>query len=214
MAASGAPSPVADDPEALMLQAQSMRIRVEAQLRHGPASSGTLAMVLGESIALTNRYLQRMAEHGFIEEVTDLSVSRERRWRLAVAGPQFLPAISRNPETRALVDEISRLNFAADIDDLMRSHIEQEKNGTRTHQLPYSRGVIYVTATELDEFFDEYIELLCRYGGSAEDAPPGARAVLTRFMAFPAPAPPVDGPADDAAPAGERTRRLSRVPRA
>ena len=71
-------------------------------------------------------------------------------------------------------------------------------------QLPYSRGVIHVTADELKEFFEEYIKLLLRYQPPAERASPGARAVVTSFMAYPSPPPPVtDAPAAAPAPGQE-----------
>ncbi|MEU5688421.1 ArsR/SmtB family transcription factor [Streptomyces venezuelae] len=54
--------------------------------------------------------------------------------------------------------------------------------------LPYSRGTIRLTLPELREFFEEYIALLNRYKRSDADTPDGARTVLTRFLAFPAPA--------------------------
>ncbi|MFD6433624.1 ArsR/SmtB family transcription factor [Streptomyces venezuelae] len=53
--------------------------------------------------------------------------------------------------------------------------------------LPYSRGTIRLTLPELREFFEEYIALLNRYKRPDADTPDGARTVLTRFLAFPAP---------------------------
>ncbi|WP_254648938.1 hypothetical protein [Streptomyces sp. GbtcB7] len=52
---------------------------------------------------------------------------------------------------------------------------------------PYSRGSIRLTLPELRAFFEEYIALLNRYKRPEADTPPGARTVLTRFLAFPAP---------------------------
>lgn len=93
---------------------------------------------------------------------------------------------------RALIDEINRINFAADLDDLMRSQLEQDERGTwEGGQVPYSRGVIHVTPCELAEFLEEYNKLLSRFEHSEGDARAGARAVLTRLMTFPAPRPPI-----------------------
>lgn len=186
-----APVRTTTDPAALILLAQPMRLRIDAQLRHGPASSSTLALVLGESIDLTNYHLQQMTEHGFIEEIPELSEGRKRWWRSAHKQLIFPPREEQTPEMRALIDEMNRINFAADLDDLMRSQLEQEESEIWLRSLPYSRGVIHVTSGELAEFFEEYTRLLSRYERSPEDTPPEARAVLTRFMAFPAPAPPV-----------------------
>ncbi|MEU5252571.1 hypothetical protein [Streptomyces longwoodensis] len=55
-----------------------------------------------------------------------------------------------------------------------------------------------MTLPELRAFFEEYVALLNRYKRPGADTPPGARTVLTRMIAFPAPA--VDDDRDDPAP--------------
>ncbi|HEX6520478.1 MAG TPA: ArsR family transcriptional regulator [Streptosporangiaceae bacterium] len=179
------------DLTSLMLQAQPMRLRIDAQLRHGPASSSTLARVLGESIEFTNLHLLQMTERGFIEEVPELSDGQERWWRSASAELRLPPRKEQTAEMRALIDEINRINFAADVDDLMRSQLEQDESESWESQFHYSRGAIHVTPGELVEFLQEYSKLLSRYERREGDARAGVRAVLTRIVAFPAPAPPV-----------------------
>jgi Helix-turn-helix domain len=176
----------------LTVLAQPMRLRIEAQLQHGPASSTTLARVLGESIELTNLHLEQMRKHGFIEEMAERSDGRERWWCSAHVEIRFPPRKEQTAEMRALIDEVNRINFAADLDDLMRSQLEQDERGTwEGGHVPYSRSVINVTPCELAEFLEEYNKLLSRFERPEGDVRAGARAVLTRLMTFPAPRPPV-----------------------
>ena len=52
---------------------------------------------------------------------------------------------------------------------------------------PCSTSGLRLTLPELHAFFEEFIALLNRYKRPGADAPPGARTVLTRLFAFPAP---------------------------
>ena len=177
------------NPEALRLLAQPMRLRIQAQLRHGPANATTLARALGESTGLTSHHLRQLAKHGFIEEVPELAHGRERWWRLARVDWRVPPREEQDPEMRALMDEIARLELATDLREFTSAQLELDNAAGEAwvDQLPYSRGVIYVTAGQLKEFFEEYIKLLNRYHPSPDRTPPGARPVVTSFLAYPAP---------------------------
>lgn len=177
------------NPEALRLLAQPMRLRIQAQLRHGPANATTLARALGESTGLTSHHLRQLAKHGFIEEVPELAHGRERWWRLARVDWRVPPREEQDPEMRALMDEIARLELATDLREFTSAQLKLDNAAGEAwvDQLPYSRGVIYVTASQLKEFFEEYIKLLNRYHPPPDRTPPGARPVVTSFLAYPAP---------------------------
>jgi DNA-binding transcriptional ArsR family regulator len=183
------------DLEAVRLLAQPVRSRIQAQLRHGPANATALARALGESTGLTSHHLRQLAKHGFIEEVPELARGRERWWRSARVDWRVPPREEQGPEMRALLEEIVRLDHAADLREFTSAQLRQDDaaDGAWAGQLPYSRGLIRVTAGELNEFFEEYIRLLLRYQPSAEQASPDARPVVTSFLAYPAPPPPVSG---------------------
>src|SRR6185312_5536227 len=149
------------NPAALRLLAHPMRLRIQAELQHGPANATALARALGESTGLTSHHLRKLAAHGFVEEVPELARGRERWWRLARVDWRMPPRHEQDPEMRALTEEIVRQDLTAD-----EAWIDQ---------LPYSRGLIYVTADDLQEFFEEYIKLLNRYTGTGRTVP-GARS--------------------------------------
>lgn len=184
------------DLEALRLLAQPVRRRIQEQLWHGPANATTLARALGESTGLTSHHLRQLAKHGFIEEVPELARGRERWWRSARVDWRVPPREEQDPQMRALLDQIVGLDLAADVREFAAAQLRLDSGAGEAWvgQLPYSRGTIRVTADELEEFFQEYLKLLRRYMPSPDRVSPDARAVVTSFMAFPAPSPPVTGP--------------------
>jgi hypothetical protein len=115
---------------------------------------------------------------------------------------------------RALMDEIVGLDLAADLQEFASAQSEQDNAAGEAwvDQLPYSRGVIYVTAGELKEFFEEYIKLLNRYHPLAGQTPPGARPVVTSFMAYPAPPPSAAGPEHESGGTASPGQEGSRLP--
>jgi hypothetical protein len=181
------------DLEALRLMAQPVRLRIQEQLRHGPANATTLARALGESTGLTSHHLRQMAKAGFIEEVPELARGRERWWRSARVDWRVPPREDQGPEMRALLDQMVRLDLATDLEEFVRAQLrlDEAADDAWVDQLPYSRGFIEVTADELREFFEEYLKLLRRYRRPPEDTPPDARPVVANFLAYPAPTPQV-----------------------
>ncbi len=173
----------------LRLLVQPMTLLIMARLQHGPATSTTLACALGESTDAVTQHLQQLAKHGMLEEISELTRGSGRWWRSARVDLRLPPRKERTPEMKALIDEMNRLYFAADLEDFARSQLEQ-RDEEWAGQIPCSRGVIHITSDELAEFFEEYVQLLHRYMRPEQESPPGARAVLTRFVAFPAPTSP------------------------
>ncbi|MFI9104371.1 ArsR/SmtB family transcription factor [Streptomyces fildesensis] len=166
---------------------------------HGPATSATLARALDLNTGATSYHLRELDRHGFVEEAEGTGRGRERWWRAAPADLRFPQRSEQSDEMRPVVDEMNRLAFAADLALFERS--QREIEGVWADGQPYSRGSIQVTLPELREFFEEYIALVNRYKRADDELPEGARNVLTRFLAFPAPADdmandPADDPAD------------------
>jgi DNA-binding transcriptional ArsR family regulator len=169
----------------LKLLANPMRYRMMDRLRQGPATSTTLARVLGLNTGVTSYHLRQMAEHGFIEEVPELSRGRERWWRARPLDLRFPRRSDQSEEMRPVMDEMHRLDFAAELEQFARFQLEREELGPWADALLFSRGSIRVDLAELEEFFEEYISLLKRYQRPDEETPSQARTVLARLLAFP-----------------------------
>ncbi|MGW6460074.1 helix-turn-helix domain-containing protein [Streptomyces sp. NPDC055078] len=171
--------------------AQPRRLQILEQLAvHGPATSAALARVLDLNTGATSYHLRELARHGFVEETEAEGPgghSRERWWR-AVSGDLRLPPRSeQDAGTRPVVDEMNRLAYAADLRLFEQLQRESDELGAWMDAFPYSRGTIRLTLDELHDFFEEYIALLNRYKRPDGETPEGARTVLTRLLAFPAP---------------------------
>ncbi|MFH8610116.1 ArsR/SmtB family transcription factor [Streptomyces sp. NPDC018029] len=205
-----APVPVPEelsDLRVLKALAQPRRQQMLQHLTvHGPATSATLARALGLNTGATSYHLRELARYGFVEETRGSGREGERdgggrhgreRWWRAVPGDRRFPPRSRqSPEMRLVMDELNHLSYAADLELFARLQRERSQEERRSNAaepdewadaLPYSRGTIRLTLSELHAFFEEYIALLNRYKRPEADTPADARTVLTRFLAFPAP---------------------------
>ncbi|MFJ6062730.1 ArsR/SmtB family transcription factor [Streptomyces tendae] len=184
--------PEALDPAALKALAHPRRQRVLHHLSlHGPATSATLARSLGLNTGATSYHLRELARYGFVEE-TERGGGRERWWRAVPRDRRFPPRSRRSPGTRHVMDELNRHAYAADL-ELFERLRRTAADDAWADAYPYSRGTIRLTLPELHAFFEEYIALLNRYKRPADETPPGARTLLTRFLAFPVPEPGADG---------------------
>lgn len=191
------------DLSALKALAQPRRQQMLQHLAvHGPATSATLARALGLNTGSTSYHLRELARYGFVEETSGSGHRRERWWRAVPGDRRFPPRSRQSPEMRRVMDELNHLSYAADME--LFEQVRRQggaASGEWADAFPFSRGTIRLTVPELREFFEEYIALLNRYRRSGADTPEGARTVLTRFLAFPAPAAPAtasDAPGDAA----------------
>ncbi|UDM02483.1 helix-turn-helix domain-containing protein [Streptomyces longhuiensis] len=195
------------DLSALKALAQPRRQQILQHLAlHGPATSAMLARGLGLNTGATSYHLRELARYGFTEESSAQGPSvggRERWWRAVPGDRRFPPRSRQNPETRLVMDELNHLSYAADLELFERLQRQGQDLGEWADAFPYSRGTIRLTLPELRSFFEEFIALLNRYKRPDSETPDGARTVLTRLLAFPAPAHPdgtrVDGTRPDGA---------------
>ncbi|KUN75500.1 winged helix-turn-helix domain-containing protein [Streptomyces griseoruber] len=196
------PTPVEiGDLAALKALAQPRRQRMLEHLTlHGPATSATLARALALNTGSTSYHLRELARHGLVEETggeppeardAAPSAHRERWWRVVPGDRRFPPRSRQSPEMRHVMDELNHHAYAADLDLFERLQRGAADGDPWADAFPYSRGTIRLTLPELREFFEEYIALLNRYKRpeTETETPPGARTVLTRLFAHPAPDP-------------------------
>ncbi|MFF2477967.1 helix-turn-helix domain-containing protein [Streptomyces sp. NPDC058066] len=179
------------DLSALKALAQPRRQQILQHLtRHGPATSAMLARTLGLNTGATSYHLRELARYGFAEESSPQGRSvggRERWWRAVPGDRRFPPRSRQNPETRLVMDELNHLSYAADLEVFEQLQRQGQDLGEWADAYPYSRGTMRLTLPELRTFFEEFIALLNRYKRPDSETPDGARTVLTRLLAFPAP---------------------------
>ncbi|WP_459955190.1 ArsR/SmtB family transcription factor [Nocardia sp. IFM 10818] len=176
------------DPAALRALAHPLRQRILRELAEkGPATATALGAVLGESSGATSYHLRQLAEFGFIDEVPELAKGKERWWRSKPQDLRYRVDRNPSPELREVMEGLLAVHIADDVESFQRYQAERGQLGEWADMLPFSRGAIYATREELEGFFEEYLALLKRFQATHAEGRPGARRVLTRFLAFPAP---------------------------
>ena len=184
------------DLAALKALAHPRRQRIIDHLgRNGPATSARLARDLDLNTGATSYHLRELARHGFVVEAPEHAHGRERWWRAAHQDIRFPLRSEQDEGMRAAMDAIEDIAYEYDIEQFRRAQREAQGPGFWMDAFPYSRGQIRVNPEELLAFFEDYIALMQSYDRPAEEASEGARVVLTRFLAFPAPTEnPVEEP--------------------
>ena len=119
---------------------------------------------------------------GVIEEVTERAHGRERWWRTIPVDLREPDYDSLSPEERAALDEWRAGQIPGEVALVNRFIRDVRKHGGWAKA---SRASGYYTAGDLDAFFDEYSELLAKYGHGRHDAPPGARLMQLRMFYIP-----------------------------
>ncbi|XRQ03867.1 ArsR/SmtB family transcription factor [Actinomadura welshii] len=180
------PAPeVITDPQQVRLLAHPLRRRIAEIMRRGPVSSTTLARELGQSTGSTSYHLRQLAKHGFVEEAPELARGRERWWRVVPADRRIPPYREQSPQMRDAVEDLTRLEFANELDMLTRYQRERDGMGEWADALLFSFSTVTLTPEQVRPFFEEYIALLYRYKRADDDPPPDARTLHARFLAFP-----------------------------
>ncbi|MFD3746780.1 ArsR/SmtB family transcription factor [Nocardia sp. NPDC058633] len=176
------------DAAALRALAHPLRQRIlRALAEDGPATATALGAQLGENTGATSYHLRQLAEHGFIEEAPELAKGKERWWRSPPKDLRYRMDREQSPQLRELMEGLVAQHIAEDIEMFERFQGERAELGEWADMMPFSRGAIYATPAELEEFFEDYLALLKRFQASHRQDRPGTRRVLTRFLAFPAP---------------------------
>ncbi|WP_406091834.1 ArsR/SmtB family transcription factor [Streptomyces sp. NBC_01013] len=185
---------------ALKALAQPRRQQILQHLTlHGPATSAILARALSLNTGATSYHLRELARYGFVADTApqEPGAPRTRWWRAIPGDRRFPPPSRRTPGMRAVMDELNRHAYAADL--ALFERLQRESGAAAggpgadggsdrwADAHAYSRGSLRLTLPELQEFFEEYIALMNRYKRPDGETPPGARTVHTRLLAFPGP---------------------------
>jgi len=165
--------------------ANPVRRRILAHIgQHGEANSTSVAKAIGESTGTTSYHLRKLAEMNLIEEIPERSGGRERWWRMLPLDHRPAAPSDRTPEEQSALKGLRTQQFAADIElALTAEETFQGPEGWVQGQ----RWGGYMTKDEVHAFFDDYLELLRKYGHARDDAPEGARLMAFRFFALPQP---------------------------
>jgi DNA-binding transcriptional ArsR family regulator len=150
--------------------------------RSGKATSTTIAEALQLNTGTTSYHLRVLADAGVIEELPGQGHGRERWWRNVPVDLREPDYASLEPDERAALDEWRQAQIPGELALVHRFLRESRAHGEWAKS---SRGSAWFTADGLQAVFEGYIALLQQHGHTADDAPPGARAILLRMFYLP-----------------------------
>jgi DNA-binding transcriptional ArsR family regulator len=149
---------------------------------HEAATSTTIAQALNQNTGTTSYHLRILADAGVIEEDKSRAHGRERWWRAIPTDLREPDYDSLSPAERAALDEWRAGQIPGEVALVNRFIRDVRKHAGWAKA---SRASGYYTAGDLDAFFDEYSELLAKYGHGRQDAPSGARLMQLRMFYIP-----------------------------
>ncbi|MDI5962212.1 helix-turn-helix domain-containing protein [Streptomyces sp. SL13] len=170
--------------------AHPLRVRILGILRtEGPATASTLSRRLDQNTGATSYHLRQLAEHGFITEVPDRGVRRERWWQAAHANTVV-------PDSDLLADGgglgAAFLGSLAQVwaDNMLRA---VAATPALTHEWrdaqDFGDYAFTLTPEEAKDLMAEFHRVLKRRTAAAAEAGPteGAARVSFQFQMFPSP---------------------------
>ncbi len=177
------------DPETLKALTHPLRRRIMREIdRHGTVNSTSLADKLDQNTGTLSYHLRQLERYGYIEDAPGHGDGRERWWRRTNTTWRTMDPTRADEDGRALIEQVTRRKLAEDVQDIGSLVDVLATDWEGEHQwINWSRGGTYLTQGEFTAFYDEYMQLLERYGHRVDEAPPGARAIRTRFYIYPAP---------------------------
>lgn len=169
-----------------------MRQAILAELRSGgPHTATTLAEQLDVTTGATSYNLRVLAKHGLVEEVERDGSARKRWWRAAVTDLRLPDPRQRGRQVGSKMDDL--VSGWAEHDLAMFARLLSTPRPGSWAELPFSRGTLTLTTSQLQAFFEDYLALVQRYRRATLNPDPGAELVQLRFIAFPDPGAPTEG---------------------
>lgn len=183
------------DPVALRALAHPLRWKlIDVLGSEGSATATRCAEVLGESVASCSYHLGILAKYGYIELIPGRS-GREKPWRLtrqdqelSAEGLDESGALAAQAAMDVFLDhELARIK-----DRLRRQDLEPAEWRDASH---IAGSSVWVTATELQEIKDQFLQIASRYYDRFDDParrPAGAREarIFTTTSVAPRPVRP------------------------
>jgi DNA-binding transcriptional ArsR family regulator len=186
------------DGRSVVALAHPLRMRIVGTLRQeGPATATLLGKRLGESSGLTSYHVRVLAEHGFVEEATELGSGRERWWKASHDMTSWRPGDFRDdPEERHAEQWVT--GFAAqrgmeELDGWLRRRPEAEPEWAVADEV--SDYFLDLTPTELRAVADEIRDVILRHREERRGAEADPLRTRVRMLVYGFPA--AEAEADD-----------------
>lgn len=186
MSSRNAPSDRGSDPRTLRALAHPVRLELlELLQREGPLTASRCAELLGLTPKVCSYHLNLLGTYGLIEE-TGEGKGRSRPWRLVLTAVSYVHSPDEADSTARTADEFARTMLARDA-RLVEAFIARRRGlpkGWRNKAL-MSSNPLRLSASQLEAFGGELIEVLERYRRLSEEPADDARPVHVAMYAVP-----------------------------
>jgi DNA-binding transcriptional ArsR family regulator len=181
----GYPAKLNPDAGSLRGLAHPLRLRILDIIRlEGPATATTLAERLGVRTGSTSWHLQKLAEHGFIEEIPDRGTRRERWWRAIKVLVMYAEAMEAGADQALATTEFMKAALRHDVERTV-AFLDQDWDFEWRHAAIFNKYDRLVLDPEtLEQMRAELWDLLSRYTQNPSITPK-ARPVIFTMQAYP-----------------------------
>ncbi len=178
------------DLESLKALAHPLRVKIfDVLSTYGAFTASGLAERLGESSGATSYHLRQLEKHGFVREVEDRGVGRERWWERTPGGITLGSAEAKKSLAGREATQLVVREWTSNRERVLGEFLERgidELSDNWVEASVVSLTSVFVTAEELGEFSERYMAMVAEFAATHRDQrTPGSRPVQLQFHGFP-----------------------------
>lgn len=178
------------DLESLKALAHPLRVKIFDTLStYGCFTASGLAERLGESSGATSYHLRQLEKHGFVREVEDKGVGRERWWERTPGRVSLSTSGAENTSAGREASQLVMREWASTRERHLSEFLERgydELAPEWGEASMVSLNNVFITAKELGEFSTRYMAMVNEFADRHRDQRTvGSRPVQIQFHAFP-----------------------------
>lgn len=149
---------------------------------HEEANSTSVAKALGESTGTTSYHLRKLADLDLIEEIEERSSGRERWWRSKMKDIFTPPGLEMTPDEREAAVKLGALKMSNDLRLVVAAYSGYD-DADGWNQI--WRSGFRMTKEQVQQFTEEYENLIWKYATGPGEHPEGSRQMAIRLVMLP-----------------------------
>lgn len=178
------------DLESLKALAHPLRVKIfDVLSTYGSFTASGLAERLGESSGATSYHLRQLEKHGFVREVEDRGVGRERWWErtpggITLGAAEASKTSAGREASQLIVREWTSNRERALGEFLNRGYDELDPRWVEASVISLTN--VFVTSEELAEFNERFMAMVGEFADlHRNQRTPGSRPVQIQYHGFP-----------------------------
>lgn len=178
------------DLESLKALAHPLRVKIfDVLSTYGSFTASGLAERLGESSGATSYHLRQLEKHGFVREVADRGVGRERWWERTPGGITLGAAEASKTSAGREASQLIVREWTSNRERALSKFLEcgiDELDPSWVEASVVSLTNVFVTVEELGEFNQRFMDMVAEFADlHRNQRTPGSRPVQIQYHGFP-----------------------------